>query len=168
MSWIEEVEIPWPIEVLTRLGYDRETAERLHLLLPPVAAGHLPVLNWRNPLRHYEGGDNPDAAVIWFLHGPPGDDAVRLANSGRDLLDLVAIMDGVDAAHPGPMWRPVKVELAESWVAATVIPTERAARYIAAGVPAREAIDLETNPDTRPSDDQLALLAALRAPAEPT
>ncbi|GAA4704244.1 hypothetical protein [Nocardioides conyzicola] len=158
----------WPIEVLTRIGYDQEAAERLHLLLPPVPAGHLPVPNWNNPLVHYEGGDNPDAAIIWFLHGPPGDDAVRLANSGRDLLDVLAIMDAVAVTHPGPMWRPAKVDIASSWVAAAAISTERAARYIAAGITAREATNFEADPDTRPSDDQLALLAALRTPAEST
>lgn len=167
MSWIEELEVPWPIEVLTRLGYDHETAERLHVLLPPVEVGIIPLPDWSKPLHLYEGGDNPAAAIVWALHGPNGSDAVRIASSGRDVLDLVAILGVVEQVYPGRFWTPSKVEFAASW-ADTEIPTERAARYIAAGIAAREASDLEADPATRPSDDQLALLAALLTPADPT
>lgn len=167
MSWVEELDIPWPVEILTDLGYDQQTAERLHRLLPPVEVGIVPLPGWSRPLHVYEGGDSPAAAILWALHGPNGSDAVRLARSGRDVLDLVAILDAVEQAHPGRFWTPSKVQLAASWADAEV-PAERATRYIAAGVTTREAIGFEANPATRPSDDQLALLAALRTPAEPT
>lgn len=119
---------------------------------------------WNTPLHVYAGGDDPAAAIIWLTHGVNGSEAVRLASSGRGVLDLIVILDAVVAAHPDRYWPPCKAQLAASWVAATAIPTDRAARYITAGITIAEGTGYEADPTTRPGDAQLALLSALRAP----
>ncbi|MEQ7848977.1 hypothetical protein [Nocardioides kribbensis] len=116
----------------------------------------------------YAGGDDPAAAIIWVTHGVNGVEAVRLASSERDVLDLIVILDAVVAAHPDRSWPPSKVQLAASWVAVTAIPSDRAALYVTAGITLREAAGFEADPDTRPSGAQLALLAGLRAPVDPS
>jgi hypothetical protein len=71
MSYIEEAEVPWPIDVLTRIGYSKREAKRLRRLLPPVEAGLIASPAWHKPLHFYWGGDNPAAAVTYITETSP-------------------------------------------------------------------------------------------------
>lgn len=167
MSWVEEVEVPWTIEVLIHIGFGKTEAQRLHRLLPPVTAAVLAAFpTWDNTL-YVDGQPNPVATVLWSIHNLDSRAAVRLAYTGRDVLDLIAILDTVHAACSGTQvdgfWSPDKAALATAWATEDRVPADRRTAYIAAGVTPAEAAALEADPATRPTGEQLALLAALRA-----
>lgn len=165
MSWIEEVEVLWPVDLLVSIGFNQAEAERLHPLLPPVEAGTISDADlWGSGvLRTDDDRYNPVSAIIWGTHDLNARVAVRLADTGRDVLDLIAILDAAVACHPDRLWTPGKVALVESWVNEPRVPISDVPVYMAAGVTAAEAVAYTDDPAVRPTEAQLALLAALRA-----
>ena len=162
MSWVEEVEVPWPVETLTAIGFSAAEAERLHAALPSVPAGVLAEDEARRRVLRVDDEPAPVAMVIWTTHNLSASVAVRLSDSGRDVLDLIAILDAVVACHPDRLWTPRKVALVEAWLDEQRAPLHRIRNYMSAGVGPAEAAHLEADPTTRPTDAQLATLAALR------
>lgn len=162
MTWVEEAEIAWPVDALTFIGFTEAEAVRLQVALPPIEAGVLASVALGLSLRDQDGCPNPTATVLHATYDFGAQVALRLAYSGRDVLDLVVILDAVQALEPRHVWPPAKTALADEWANAERVPADRVARYISAGVTPAEATTYEATTATRPSDGQLVLLAALR------
>lgn len=165
MTWSEEVEVTWPVEVLTALGFTQAEAQRLHTRLPPIEAGILASHQaWGNALC-VDGRPHAVATVIWLIHDLGARAAVRLAHTGVDVLDLIVILDAVHAAHPDRIWTHAKVELAEAWARSWPrmgdVAADRLAAYIAARIRPTEAVAFEAGHSAGPTETDLAFLAAL-------
>lgn len=160
MTSAEETEVPWPVEVLTRIGFSETEAVRLHAALPPIEAGVLASVALGLSLVDEDDRPNPTATVLHATYDFGAHAAIRFARSGRDVLDLVVILDAVQALEPRHVWSPVKTVLADEW-ARSCCPVDRIPGYVAARVTPAEAAAFETIPAIRPSGRQLAFLAAL-------
>lgn len=163
MTWVEEAEIAWPVDALTHIGFTEAEAVRLHAALPPVEAGVLASVALGLSLRDQDDRPSPRATVLHATYDFGAQVALRLARSGRDVLDLVVILAAVQALEPRHVWTSEKTALADEWANAECVPADRLARYISAGVTPAEATTYETTPAIRPSAAQLATLAALGA-----
>lgn len=156
------VRVPWPVDVLVAIGYAPHDAEPLAKHLPHVAEDAIPlVLALAHPR---EEGWTPAGYVVYLTHDLSEGDALRLAQTGRDVFGLVSVLDAVGGSNPHWLWHPRVMDVALAWATCLTVPHERLCAYIEAGVSPEEAQTFEAQPGTRPSADQLACLAALRGP----
>lgn len=160
-----ETEVPWPIEVLTRVGFHPHDAAHLQPLLPPVEAGALTFLSKnvdKFPLRGRQEV-RPGAYVLWALHPLTIEQAHQMTSAGRGLIDVLALLDALGDDLPKRL-SMTGFNVATEWVRQRNIPRHRFAVYIRLGFTAAQAGALESSSAGSPPEDALEMLAALRRP----
>lgn len=152
----------WSASELQRIGFEPHQVEGLRRALPPVkefarcaAVVTAERLRW-----------GPVAPALWATFDLPFRVAERVAGMGPQVVDLVNILSAVKDTHSDRLWTRDKVSLVEAWASQSRVPADRIRAYMVAGISAAEASELEADPASRPTDAQLALLAALNTRVE--
>lgn len=160
----EETQVPWPVELLERMGFHPRDAARLRAVLPPVHARTLAYLHTRTEAepRHVFWND-PPAYVVWATHNITITQAIWLTEAGRGVMDVLRILNAV-REHVHPRLSIHGVDLAHEWAMERRVPSHRLARYIELGIPPATAAALEADPSSPPDEFALETLAALRRP----